>query len=157
MPGASRKHIVIVANLARTLGNQLLDRPCEIYPVEMRVKVSSTGLYTYPDMAVVCGEPRFEDTHVDTLLNPALLIEVLSESTESYDRGRKFSHYRNIESLQEYVLVAQSECRIEQFVRQIDGKWLYTEKTDPDGSVEFISIACSLPITQVYHRIEFHS
>jgi Uma2 family endonuclease len=155
MPGASREHNLIVANLLLTLGNELFDRPFEIYPSEMRVKVNFTGLYTYPDVVVAASHPHFEDHHVDTLLDPILLIEVLSKSTESYDRGRKFSHYRAVESLLEYVLVTQSECRIEQYVRQADGKWLYAESTDPDGSIELSSIACRLPLTRVYHKVEF--
>jgi Uma2 family endonuclease len=89
--------------------------------------VSQTGLYTYPDISVVCVEQQFEDAHFDTLLNPQLIIEVLSDSTESYDRGRKFAHYRNIDSLREYVLVSQNECRVERFSRQDDGNWLYNE------------------------------
>ena len=157
MPGSSYEHNVIVMNLLLTLGNQVSDRTAQIYPPDMRVKVSSTGLYTYPDVVVVCGDSRFEDQDVDTLLNPTLIIEVLSESTESYDRGRKFSHYRTVESLREYVLVAQSECRIEQYVRQSDGKWLYTESSDPDASLELTSIACRLPLTLVYRKIEFQS
>ncbi|PYS53275.1 MAG: hypothetical protein DMG13_13360 [Acidobacteria bacterium] len=155
MPGASREHNLIVTNIVAVLANQLLDRPCEVYPPDMRVKVSSSGLYTYPDVTVVCGEPRFEDPYVDTLLNPHLIFEVLSESSETYDRGRKFSHYRTVESLREYVLVAQSECRVEQFARQTGGQWLYVESTDPNGSIELPSIACRLPLSRVYHRIEF--
>ena len=157
MPGASREHNLIVTNLLVTLGTELFDRPYEIYPPEMRVKVSPTGLYTYPDVVVVSADPRFEDQYVDTLLNPILLIEVLSQSTENYDRGRKFSHYRRVESLQEYVLVAQTECRVEQYVRQSDGKWVYSETTDPNGNVELTSIACRLPLNRVYHRVQFQA
>jgi len=155
MPGSSYGHNVIVMNILLALGNQLSDRAAQIYPPDIRVKVSPTGLYTYPDVAVVCGDSRFEDQHVDTLINPTLIIEVLSESTESYDRGRKFSHYRTVESLREYVLVAQSECRIEQYIRQSDGKWLYTESADPNASIELTSIACRLPLTRVYQKVEF--
>ena len=155
MSGATREHIKIVANITVELGSQFLDRPCELYPTEMRTKVSQTGLYTYPDIAVVCVEPQFEDAHFDTLLNPQLIIEVLSGSTESYDRGRKFAHYRNIESLREYVLVSQDECRIERFSRQDDGTWLYTEITDPQGSIELTSVTCRLSLSRVYHKIDF--
>ena len=94
MAGASREHNLLVANLSRVLGNQLLDRPCELYLSDMRVLIESTGLYTYPDLVVVCGQARFEDRQVDTLLNPTLIVEVLSPSTESYDRGKKFAQYR---------------------------------------------------------------
>ena len=117
--------------------------------------MSASGLYTYPDIAVVTEKPLFEDRYVDALLNPTLILEVLSDSTESYDRGKKFAHYRSIDSLVEYVLVSQSECRIEQYVRQPDGKWLYTETTAPTRSVELRSIACRLSVSRVYHRIDF--
>jgi Uma2 family endonuclease len=104
---------------------------------------------------VLCGEPQFEDEHVDTLINPQVIIEVLSDSTESYDRGKKFAHYRTIDSLQEYVLVSQTECRVERFTRQDTNNWLYSESTDPNGSVELASVACRLPLSRVYHKVDF--
>jgi Uma2 family endonuclease len=155
MPGVSREHTLIVTNLVSMLHEQLLDRPHEVYSSEMRMKVSATGLYTYPDVIVADAEPAFEDREDDTFLNPILLAEVLSKSTESYDRGRKFSHYQKIQSLQEYVLVSQYEFRVEQYVRQPDGKWLYTETTDPNGYVTFESIACRIPMEGLYHRVNF--
>jgi len=155
MTGVSREHNLIVANLLAMLTTQMHDRPYEVYPSEMRVKVSSTGLYTYPDVIVADAEPLFEDREVDTFLNPIILVEVLSKSTESYDRGRKFSHYQKIASLQEYVLVSQYEFRVEQYVRQADGKWLYTETTDPNGHVVFETIACRIPMQGLYHRVNF--
>jgi Uma2 family endonuclease len=155
MTGVSREHNLIVANLLAMLATQMHDRPYEVYPSEMRVKVSSTGLYTYPDVIVADAEPAFEDREVDTFLNPIILVEVLSKSTESHDRGRKFSHYQKIQSLKEYVLVSQYECRVEQFVRQADGRWLYTETTDPNGHVVFESIACRVPMEGLYHRVNF--
>ena len=105
MAGASRWHNLIVTNVLRELSLQLKGRPCTTYPSAMRVKISPTGLYTYPDVTVVCGAARFEDTQQDTLLNPTLIVEVLSESTEAYDRGGKFAHYRKLNSLLEYVLI----------------------------------------------------
>ena len=155
MSGATREHTQIAANITAQFDNQFMDRPCEVYPLEMRTKVAATGLYTYPDLAVVCGEPRFEDAYMDTLVNPDLIIEILSRSTESYDRGKKFAHYRNVDSLREYVLVAQTECRIERFCRQDDGNWLYSENTDPDGSIELTSVACRLSLSRVYHKVDF--
>lgn len=155
MSGVSREHSTIVINITAELYNQLIDHACELHGPDMRVKVAPTGLYTYPDVVVVCSEPEFEDTHLDTLINPHLIIEVLSHSTESYDRGKKFAHYRTIQSLREYVLVAQTECRIERFIRQGDGNWLYTEFTDPDGSIELTSIACRLSLSRVYHKVDF--
>jgi Uma2 family endonuclease len=155
MSGATREHTKIVANITAELVSQFMDRPCEVYPLDMRTKVSPTGLYTYPDIAAVCGEPEFEDAHLDTLTNPQLIIEVLSDSTESYDRGKKFAHYRTIDSLREYILVSQTECRIERFSRHDDGSWLYTEITDPNGSIELTSVACRLSVSRVYHKIDF--
>ena len=108
MVGASKRHNLIAANVIRVLGNQLLDRPCNVYPSDMRVKVSATGKYTYPDVVVACEEELFDDEEKDTLLNPVLIIEVLSESTEAYDRGKKFEHYQYIESLTDYLLVTQN-------------------------------------------------
>jgi Uma2 family endonuclease len=155
MPGVSREHNLIATNMAAELRSAVFDRPYEIYSTDMRVKVSASGLYTYPDVIVADAEPAFEDREVDTFLNPILLVEVLSKSTESYDRGRKFSHYQKIPSLQEYVLVSQYEFRVEQFVRQADGKWLYTETSNPNGHVIFESIACRIPMEGLYHRVNF--
>ncbi len=155
MPGVTREHNLINLNIVRDLSLQLGDRHCEVYGLDMRVKVAPTGLYTYPDVVAVCGEPEFEHRYVETLLNPHLIIEVLSASTESYDRGNKFAQYRKLDSLKEYVLVSQYECRIEQFVRQLDNKWLYAETTDPNGSVELSSVACRLSLSRVYDRIDF--
>src|SRR5215211_8263317 len=118
MVGASKRHNLITANIIRLLGNQLADRPRNVYPSDMRVKVSATGKYTYPDVVVACDEEQFDDEEKDTLLNPVVIFEVLSESTEAYDRGKKFEQYQQIESLTEYVLVAQEPHRIEQYVRQ---------------------------------------
>jgi len=126
MSGASLKHNRIVAGLATTLGAQLRHKPCEPFFGDMRVKVSPTGLYTYPDVVVVCGEPQLEDQQFDTLLNPKVIIEVLSESTEQYDRGDKFAHYQTLDSLTDYLLVAQNQPFIEHFQRQADGSWRYS-------------------------------
>ena len=117
MTGASRKHNLIVANLVLEIGRQLKGRPCEVYPSDMRLRVPATGLYKYPDVTVVCGAPELADEHMDILLNPTVLIEVLSDSTERYDRGRKAENYRRIDSLQEYLLVDQTQPRIERYRR----------------------------------------
>ena len=130
MSGAKRNHNKIVANLSGLLWQDLKEKNCEFYPNDMRVFVPKTGLYTYPDLVVVCGEPEFQDTVPDTLLNPVLLMEVLSESTEGYDRGRKFQHYRSIESLKEYLLVSQDEARIEKYIKQGDGFWYFLKLSD---------------------------
>ena len=122
---------------------------------DMRVKVRSNGLYTYPDVIVVCREPQFEDKEVDTLLNPTLLVEVLSQSTERYDRIAKTSYYRTIDSLQEHLLVAQHEVRVEQYLRQPNGQWSQTQYTSPDSVVQLPSIDCSLRLSDIYDKIVF--
>ncbi len=153
MTGASRAHNLIAANISRELGNQLKGRPCEAYQSDMRVKVSATGLYTYPDVVVVCGKPELEDEHGDTLLNPTVIFEVLSPSTEAYDRSEKFAHYLRLESLREYLMVAQDKIRIEQYVRQ-GRQWLLSVGTTLDDVVALPSIDCRLVARDVYDRIE---
>jgi len=157
MSGGSREHNLIVTNLVRELSFQLKGRPCEVYPSNMRVKVSATGLYTYPDVVVVCGEPKFEDENVDTLINPTLIAEVLSDSTEAYDRGAKFGHYRKVDSLTEYLLVAQKEPRIEQYVRQAAGPWLRSEKGGLKSRLELPSIQGAIDLAEIYDRLVFSS
>jgi len=154
MAGASREHNLTVANLLRDIGNQLEDRPCESYPSHMRVSVEATGLYTYPDVSVVCGEPRFQDREVDTLLNPTVIVEVLSPSTEAYDRGDKFRHYRRIDSLREFVLISQDRMMVERYTRQ--GKdWVLSDMTDPDQVLKLESIGCQIPLDRIYAKIKF--
>ncbi|MDT7780697.1 MAG: hypothetical protein QOC99_3209 [Acidobacteriota bacterium] len=152
--GASRRHNRITANLIRILGNQLLDRPCNVYPSDMRVKVSATGKYTYPDVVVACDEEKFDDAENDTLLNPVVIIEVLSEATEAYDRGKKLEQYQNIESLKEYLLVAQEPYRIEQYVRQSDKEWRYSEHHQTEDIVQVSIIGCELALKDVYAKVE---
>src|SRR5262245_14668281 len=150
MAGASRWHNLIVANVVGELRAQLKGRPCTTYPSDMRVKVSPTGLYTYPDVSVVRGEARFEDHQQDTLLNPTLIVEVLSESTEAYDRGGKFAHYRKLPSLLEYVLITQTKPHIEHYVRQPDDRWLLGEADNLHHTVHLTSIDCRLTLAEVY-------
>ncbi|HEX7530117.1 MAG TPA: Uma2 family endonuclease [Pyrinomonadaceae bacterium] len=153
MSGASRKHNLVAGNIVAELNRQLRGKPCEVYPSDMRVKVTATGLYTYPDVVVVCGEPKFEDEYVDTLLNPTLLVEVLSQSTERYDRIAKSSYYRTLDSLAEHLLVAQDEVRLEQYVKQANGQWLLFECSSLDKVVELPSISCSLALHDVYDKV----
>jgi Uma2 family endonuclease len=153
MAGASEEHVLIVVNVAGELRAQLRGRPCRTYSTDMRVKVSETGLYTYPDVVVVCGEPQFDDEHRDTLLNPTAIIEVLSPSTEAYDRGEKFAHYQRRASLHEYVLIAQDRYRVEHYVRQPDGQWLYSETRGLDGTLHLPSIGCDLALAEVYDKV----
>ena len=152
MTGASRRHNLITFNIAGALSPQLRGRLCEAYASEMRVRIPKRG-YVYPDGVVVCGEPQFEDGHLDTLLNPTVIIEVLSESTERYDRSKKFGFYRTIESLAEYILIAQDEYSIEQYVKQADGRWLLSDHRSPEDVVELASIQCTLGLREVYEKI----
>jgi Uma2 family endonuclease len=122
---------------------------------DMRVKVESTGLYTYPDIVICCDQPSFEDKVFDTLLNPRVIIEVLSDTTEKYDRGVKAQHYRQIESLQEYVLVSQDRPLIERYVRQPDGDWLLTEIAGLDRVFEFASVPASAQMSEIYRDVTF--
>ena len=155
MSGASRSHVLIAGNLAAALLGQLRDRPCNVYPLDMRVRVSPTGLYTYPDVIVVCGDEQFADDHEDTLLNPTVIFEVLSPSTESYDRGKKFRHYRTLDSLREYVLVSQEEPRIEQYVRQPGDEWLLHDAAGLDAELTLRSVDAKLRLADVFNKIEF--
>jgi Uma2 family endonuclease len=154
MVGASRKHNLISGNVFGSLWQQLRGKSCEAYTNDIRVRVPATSLYTYPDVVVVCGKPRFEDKQVDTLVNPTVLIEVLSPSTEAYDRGDKFAHYRRLPSLHEYVLIAQERCRVEHFARQGE-QWLLTEYSAADAMLDLPAIGCQLPLAEIYDRIEF--
>ena len=154
MSGASRSHNRITINLGAMLHSRLRGKPCEPFVNDMRVKVSPTGLYTYPDVIVVCGKEQFDDAHLDTLLNPTLIIEVLSDSTEAYDRGRKFEHYRHLDSLVEYVLIAQHRPHVESFRRQLDQQWLLTECNGLDGTLRLQSIDCDLALAEIYAKTE---
>jgi Uma2 family endonuclease len=155
MSGGTGNHSFIAANTVASLHAVLRKSPCMVGTSDLRVQVNGTGLYTYPDISVVCDPPLWTDNRHDTLLNPVLLIEVLSPSTESYDRGRKFQHYRALESLQEYVLIAQDQARIERYLRQPDGQWLYADATGMDASIELASIGCTLALADVYDKINF--
>ena len=153
MAGASREHNQIAFNIAGELHGQLKNRPCLAYVNDMRVKVNATGLYTYPDVAALCGEPQFEDEQMDTLLNPSIIIEILSPSTEAYDRGDKFAHYRRLPSLMEYVLIAQDKIRVEHYIRQ-DRRWVLTELDGLDDRLGLVSIQCEIPLREIYAKVD---
>jgi Uma2 family endonuclease len=156
MSGASREHGLIATNLTRELSIRLKGRPCETFAADMRVKVTASGLYTYPDVVVACGEIRFEDAKVDTLLTPTLIVEVLSESTEAYDRGKKFAQYRQIPSLKEYALVTQAQPQVERFVRRGDGEeWVWSAVTGLEETARFASIDGEVPLAEIYDRVAF--
>lgn len=152
MGGASLAHNRIVWNLARELGIQIRGGPCSASVNDMRVKVPRTEIYTYPDVVIVCGEPRLEDDHFDTLLNPTVIIEVLSPSTERYDRGDKWAHFRQLETLQTYVLVTQDEMRVETFTRRGD-EWIYAEASGAEGVLSLPAAGCSVPLDAIYEHV----
>ena len=154
MSGASRKHNRISWNIAEALGPQLRKGDCEGFVSDMRVHVPATGLFTYPFVVVVCGKVELrEDEGTDTLLNPMLIVEVLSPSTEDYDRGRKFAHYRGIPSLRLYLLVAQDRAHVERFEKQPDGLWVLYETDDLEDRLELQAIGSSLALEDVYYRV----
>jgi Uma2 family endonuclease len=154
MAGAARNHNRIVSNLSLFLGNQLLKRPCNNYSSDMRVSVRGGERYLYPDVVVTCGQETFEDDHRDTLVNPIVIIEVLSSSTEAYDRGEKFLDYQTIPSLEEYVLITPSPRRFEVYRRQADDSWLYHSSAFSPAPLILQSIDCTLTPDEVYRKVE---
>jgi Uma2 family endonuclease len=154
MAGASRAHGRITLNVGSALNEQFLDRACEAFTSDMRVKVSPSGLYTYPDVVAVCGDAEYEDAVVDSLLNPTVLMEVLSPSTEAYDRSGKFEMYRALESLREYVLIDQQRVHVEHYSRSEDG-WDFREYSSPDQVLDLPSIGCQIALRRMYHKVRF--
>jgi len=154
MAGASYAQNLLVSNILFGLRQGLGSRPCSVLPSDMRVRVSPTGLYTYPDVVVVCGEPQFLDEQKDALLNPSLLVEVLSPSTEAYDLGRKFEHYRSIESLGEYLVVATDRIHASLFTRQAVGSWLLRSASRMEDSLDLQSIGCRLTLADLYEKVD---
>ncbi|SLM31186.1 conserved hypothetical protein [Desulfamplus magnetovallimortis] len=160
MVGAKKNHILIGANLTAELRNRFKAKnsTCKVLPNDMRVKIDNdkgyTG-YTYPDIAITCGSIEFEDNEFDTLTNPIVIIEILSDSTEAFDRGDKFAYYRGIPTLKEYILVSQKRCRIEKFVRENDGLWSLFLYEEIKQTMKIDSIDCELPLSEIYWEIEF--
>jgi len=155
MAGGTRAHSLIAMNLGRELGNRLRGRSCVVYNSDLRVRVESAGFYTYPDLSVACSEQKLVDNQEDTLLNPVVIVEVLSDSTEAYDRGAKFELYRQISSLQEYLLVSQRRPRIEQFVRQVGSEWLLREAVGLDTKLVLPSLDITVALAEVFANVEF--
>jgi Uma2 family endonuclease len=155
MSGASRQHNRITVNISALFHDQLKNRKCEHFINDMRVKVEASSLYTYPDVVITCHEPRFLDQNVDTLLNPQVIIEVLSDSTEKYDRGKKFEQYRTIPSLREYVLISQDRAHIDRFALNEQGQWVLNDASGLDAVIELVTIGCRLPLAEVYAKVEF--
>jgi Uma2 family endonuclease len=153
MTGTTRAESLITANVVGEIGRQLKDRPSLVFIRDLRVRVTETGMHAYPDVVVVRDEPEFGDDQPDTLLNPTLVLEVVSPSTEALDRGRKFAHFRQRASLREYVLVAQDRVSVERYSRQGE-LWMFTEATSLDEVVELPSIGCTLALRDVYDKVE---
>ena len=154
MPGASEPHNTIALNVASSLKLQMRGRDCRAYMADMRVNISPTGRYVYPDVVAVCGERRFEDAEVDTLLNPTAIVEVLSDTTEKYDRGDKFDHYRTIASLREYVLVSQNTMRVDHYVLN-DGQWVFSAATAAEERIALSSVGCEITLADIYEGVTF--
>ncbi len=154
MPGASRSHNLITMNTANQFYNQLINQECEVYASDMRVRTHQPASYIYPDVVVVCDEPRFEDDEFDTLLNPTVVVEVLSPSTAAYDRNEKFERYKQLTSLQEYLLISQDRVCVEHYLRQ-GLQWIETEFCLLEQVLPLVSIHCELPLHAIYRRVKF--
>jgi Uma2 family endonuclease len=157
MTGARLNHIQLVSNLTVELANQLRARPCRVLQSELKIRVQESRKFFYPDVTVFCDEPQFHDERRDIILNPLLVVEVLSKSTEAFDRGAKFQAYRTIESLKEYLLVEQNTPMVEQYVRQEDGKWALATAAGLESSLTLPSIGCILNLGAVYDKVDFNS
>lgn len=155
MDGASPAHVQITGNVAGELRHRLREMPCIVYSTDLRVRASAHGLYAYPDVVVVCGAPLFLDTELDTLANPLLIVEVLSDSTKNYDRGEKFENFRSNDSLREYVLVAQDKVHVEQYQKQDDGTWRLSETNSIGDALRLGSVGCDLPVAEIYFKVHF--
>jgi Uma2 family endonuclease len=154
MAGGKRVHAVIAGNILTKINNQIENKPCIAFGSDMKVQVKSDGLFTYPDISALCGEEKYLDAKEDTLLNPSLIIEVLSESTENYDRGKMFILYRELESLQEYVLVSSEYKKIEIYRRTANNQWLLSDVKE-DEPVVFETIQCSVSLKEIYNKVQF--
>lgn len=155
MSGGSYEHSLITANLARALGNRLGGSPCVVLSSDMRIRIETADACVYPDVSVLCGEPIFHDARRDVLTNPVLIAEVLSPSTEAYDRGGKFALYRQLPSLRHYLLVAQDQIAVDVFTRQPDGRWVLDAYTDPDAEMLLEALDCRLSVRELYDRVIF--
>jgi Uma2 family endonuclease len=154
MAGGTEEHNLIVANVVRELGNQLKGRPCRVYPSDMKVQIASAEVGAYPDVMVICGERAFYDGRRDVVTNPILIVEVLSDSTEAYDRGDKFRHYRRLESLRAYLLLSQDQMQAELFLRQPDGTWSLSSYEDAADAIALSPIEAELSLAEVYDKVE---
>ncbi|NEX23823.1 Uma2 family endonuclease [Thiorhodococcus mannitoliphagus] len=155
MTGASADHNSIVMNIGRELSTQMKGKPCQVYANDMKVVIRAADAGKYPDILAYCGPPEFSDGRRDVLLNPSLIVEVLSPSTEAYDRGDKFALYRQIPSLRQYLLVSQDRARVELYERGEAGRWILTEYAALTDEVVLSSVGCTLPLSEIYDKVEF--
>jgi Uma2 family endonuclease len=155
MAGGSPMHSLIAANLIRELGTKLKGSPCRPFTSDLRVKVEASGLYTYPDVSVICGPLQFAADTEDTVINPVVLIEVLSDATEAYDRGEKFRHYRQMPSLQEYLLVSQRLPRIEHYLRRPGDEWTLRTAESKEATLPLPSLEVTLQLNEVFAGVDF--
>lgn len=154
MAGASREHNQITSNIVRVTGNQLIEKPCSVFSSDMRIKIEEAGKYTYPDIVIACESQEFEDENNDVLLNPIVIMEILSDSTEAYDRGDKFAHYQLLDSFVEYILISQYFCRVEKFIRRNDETWIYSKYQTMEDIVEIETVKCELPLSEIYRKVK---
>ncbi len=157
MSGGSPEHSLIAANFVGACWQRLKGKPCKVFNSDLRVRVNASGLYTYPDASIVCGDLEFDDAVKDTVVNPTVLVEVLSDSTEKYDRGVKSGHYRRIESLKELVLIAQDQPLVERFTRQANGGWLLWESRELTAEVQLESVGISIAMNELYRGVQFEA
>jgi Uma2 family endonuclease len=154
MTGGSRAHSLIAGNVLGELRSALREQPCEVHGSDLRVTVEVAALYTYPDVTVICGEPVFEDEAEDTVMNPVVIVEVLSPSTEAYDRGKKFARFRLLPSLRAYILVSQDQPRVEWYTLGEDG-WLLHEANGLDGTIQLTALNATLALAEIYAKVRF--
>jgi len=157
MVGAWANHNRITRNVLIALERQFEGRPCEAFASDMRLLVQENGLYTYPDVMAICGRLEFAAGRTDTLTNPVVIVEVLSDSTQDYDRGGKFALYRAVASLQDYVLIDQYRVQVEHFHKLEDGRWIFQEFTDPDAALSLASITVEIPISRMYRKVDWEA
>lgn len=152
MSGGSPQHSLVIANVSREIGNRLKNAPCRLYDSNLRIRIPRTTLYTYPDASVICGPLQFDplDAQRHTVLNPTLILELLSPSTEAWDCGGKFASYVQIESLREYLLISSTAARAETFLRHTDGTWIYSASTGPESRILLQSLGLELPLAELY-------
>ena len=155
MAGGSPKHSALISNVNGSAWSRLRGSSCQVYNNDLRITIMQTGLKTYPDVTVVCGEAHFHPLDKDSIINPTVLFEVLSPTTEAYDRGEKWAHYQQLDSLQEYILVSQHKAQVEHYVRQDDGSWKFTAASDLGAKIPLPSLGCELLLAEIYDRVTF--